>query len=78
MKSFHLTLAALLCVSSAALAQDAPRAVSPGAGYPVVASAGAPSGRIVRNANDCAPDRPQPVWGAGQTLVGYVCSGSTR
>ncbi len=30
-------------------------------------------GRVIHNANDCAPDRAEPVWGAGSALVGYAC-----
>jgi len=34
----------------------------------------APSGeRIIRNANDCAPDKAEPVWGADSSLLGYSC-----
>ena len=28
--------------------------------------------RIIRNANDCAPDRATPVW-ANSSLIGYSC-----
>lgn len=30
-------------------------------------------GRVVQDANDCAPDRPEAVWGAGSALAGYAC-----
>lgn len=30
-------------------------------------------GRVIHNANDCAPDRAEAVWGPGQALVGYAC-----
>lgn len=30
-------------------------------------------GRVTHNANDCAPDRAEPVWGAGSTPAGYAC-----
>lgn len=30
-------------------------------------------GRVIHNANDCAPDRPVAVWGASSALVGYAC-----
>jgi hypothetical protein len=30
-------------------------------------------GRVIHNANDCAPDRAEPVWGGGLAPVGYAC-----
>jgi hypothetical protein len=30
--------------------------------------------RHIRSANDCAPDRPEPVWGANSELLGYSCA----
>jgi hypothetical protein len=73
-----LTIAALLHVSSAALAQGGSRAgaaLSGGDRNPVVTVAGLqPFGRIVRIANDCAPDHPQAVWGAGDSPAGYACT----
>jgi hypothetical protein len=29
--------------------------------------------RVIHNANDCAPDRAEPVWGAGSAPIGYAC-----
>ena len=83
MRQSYLTIAALLCVSSVAFAQSDPRAAGAAPSgdqrYPVVASAGLqPARRIVRNANDCAPDRARAVWGASPTPIGYACAGSTR
>ena len=85
MRLFYPALAALLCISSlcmssAALAQNDVRAPSPSdEQHPVVASAGSqPFAWIVRNANDCAPDRAQAVWGASATPIGYACAGGTR
>jgi hypothetical protein len=31
-------------------------------------------GEIVQTANDCAGDRAEAVWGAGNLLAGYSCS----
>lgn len=77
MKELQLTLAALLCLSSAALAEDgltgAQAQRSPQ--YAAIALQGAQAaGRIVHNANDCPPDRAVAAWGADSTLVGYTCA----
>lgn len=83
MKKFHLTIAALLCLSSAACAETAPR-VAAGAsstgGQTSSTALVAPTAfnHIVRNANDCAPDHPDAVWGANSTLLGYACSDSAN
>jgi len=31
------------------------------------------TGHVIRNANDCPPDRAEPVWGANSALAGYSC-----
>jgi hypothetical protein len=36
------------------------------------------SGRIVQNANNCAGEHAEPIWGAGNRLVGYSCSDSAN
>ena len=80
MKRSLLLVIALLCVPAASYAQGGPsekyrslddrysaqesRSVYMGLeGY----------GRVIHNANDCAPDRAEPVWGAGSTPAGYAC-----
>jgi hypothetical protein len=77
MRKLHLTVIALL-LASPALAQSEPRnsvAASPGGSqHSAMASdvSGAPA-RLMHNANECPPDRAQPVWGAGSVLLGYSC-----
>jgi hypothetical protein len=82
MKKRRLVVLALLCASTAAYAQGGPS--YSGGPSPLdsqyLAQArlyDAPSperyGRALGNANDCAPDRPEPVWGAGNALLGYSC-----
>jgi hypothetical protein len=78
MKKLHLVLIALAGLASAAHAQSGlPSAglAAPGGGQQAVMEAMAPqtSGPIVRNANDCPPDRPEAVWGANGVLLGYAC-----
>ncbi|GEM_PF-4664542 len=41
--------------------------------YPSAAWSRETRGRATHNANDCAPDTPEPVWGADSSLVGYSC-----
>jgi len=81
MKKLQLAGLIVLCLSSAAFAQSAPshrhhrRApTAPVAEQysPMMRSAAAPSA-ITRNANECPPDRPEAVWGAGGALLGYSC-----
>ncbi|HLJ71156.1 MAG TPA: hypothetical protein VKU03_07560 [Roseiarcus sp.] len=82
MKSARLALLAILFTAGAANAQGGPS--DRGAPPSVVGrysatsrqSLGqAPSGeRIIRNANDCAPDKATPVWGADSSLIGYSCA----
>lgn len=80
MKS-SLVLLALLFTVGAACAQGGPsdgnNAPSANGRYSAMSRqslGAAPSGeRIIRNANDCAPDRATPVWGADSSLVGYSC-----
>jgi hypothetical protein len=35
------------------------------------------SGRIVINANSCAPDRADPVWDRNSVLLGYSCNAAS-
>jgi hypothetical protein len=43
-------------------------------GYYALRLFGRPPGNyIVRNANECAPDHAEPIWGASQEPVGYSC-----
>ena len=83
MKRLPLTLLALLCLSSAAYAQSDARlaaaASSDNRQYSAIASIEqATSDRNIGNANDCAPDRARPVWGANSALLGYSCYRSER
>ena len=83
MRQIYLTFIALLCVSSATYAQSDARtagAASAGDGQsPGATPVGLqPFGRVVRNANDCAPDHPDAVWSAGGAFVGYACTDSAN
>jgi len=82
MKKLQLAAIVLLCLSSTAFAQSAPyhrhhRRAPPPAPVSDQYSAMMPSAPsasgITHNANDCAPDRAEAVWGAGSALVGYSC-----
>jgi hypothetical protein len=63
MKKSCLAFIVLFAASSAAWAQGA---VGPNGATSVAE-------HIVRNANNCAPDRAEPVWGANSALAGYTC-----
>lgn len=81
MKPIYLTLIALLSVSPAAYAQGDRTAGGASAGdslFAVPAPGLPPFGRVVRNANDCAPDHPDAVWTAGGALIGYACTDSAN
>jgi hypothetical protein len=78
-----LSFASVLALQSAAYAQnevrsDIPRATSSGSGHSqnneVSQGGRGTSGSIVINANSCAPDRADPVWGRNSVLLGYSCS----
>jgi hypothetical protein len=82
MKSRHFIIFALLCASTAASAQagqnydgspryDARRSAAARQYFQAPAPEG--YGHVIHNANDCAPDRAEPVWGAGSALLGYSC-----
>ena len=72
MRKIQLIIA-LTFLSSAALAQTAPR-TDGGAWHPTFAWTGTRSSEhITHNANDCPPDRPEAVWGANGALLGYSC-----
>jgi hypothetical protein len=80
MKKIKLAALMVLCFSSAAFAQSAPhhrhhrRAPAPvGDQYSAIAPSPPMASGVTRNANDCAPDRAEAVWGAGSALVGYSC-----
>ncbi len=78
MKQLRLTIVALFWFSSAACAVSgsclAATALWSGAQNPSIDST-VPSlpGHIVRNANECAPDQAEAVWGAHANLLGYSC-----
>jgi hypothetical protein len=80
MKKLQFAVIMALYLSSQAFAQSAPlhrhhrHAPAPISGQysAIVPSAPAAPG-IIRNANDCAPDRAEAVWGAGSALLGYSC-----
>jgi hypothetical protein len=74
MRQLQFVIVALMCFSSAAIAQNAP-AWPGGAQRSAIAFAGTrASHRVVRDANDCAPDRATAVWGANSALLGYSCA----
>jgi hypothetical protein len=82
MKKLQLAAIMVLCLSTQAFAQSAQwhrhhrraHAPAPAADQfsAIMPSAPAPSG-VTNNANDCAPDHPEAVWGAGGALLGYSC-----
>ena len=82
MKRFCLAIAAVLCASSIAYAQNEPRAYGAAqrdSQYPAPTYSGLPPlGHVVRNANDCAPSHAEAVWGAGNAAAGYACSDSAN
>jgi hypothetical protein len=88
MKKRHLIILPILLVSSAGYAQDGASVSNGSSVYGRENSAGsptAPGARVstLHNANDCAPNRAAPVWGANSALLGYSCvtpspSGSYR
>jgi hypothetical protein len=76
MKALQLTTLTLICLSSAACAEEGTRfAGGPSGGGQYSAMMSAPRGydRVIQNANNCAPDRAEAVWGAGSALAGYRC-----
>jgi hypothetical protein len=81
MKKLQLAVIMVLCLSTTAFAQSAPshrhHRRAPAAPIAeqysaIMPSAPAPVG-VTHNANECAPDRPEAVWGAGGALLGYSC-----
>ena len=80
MKLFATAVLALATLSTAAYAQVAPQpdsflAIWSQSGVrPTVAPHGSASTpRLVRNPNECAADRAEPVWSAKADIVGYAC-----
>jgi hypothetical protein len=76
-----LPFVAILTLHFAAYAHDGPRSdisIAIAAGhnqYNDVSHWGrGTSGRIVINANSCAPDRADPVWARNSALLGYSCN----
>ena len=84
MKIFQIAALAFATLSTAAYGQAAPqpdafRAIwSQFGARPISAPQGSASDpRLVRNPNECAPDRAEPVWGAKADIVGYTCQNET-
>jgi hypothetical protein len=79
MKLFSIAAVALATLSSAAYAQVAPQsdpfsAIWSQSARPISAPRGAASTpKLVRNPNECAADRAEPVWSAKADIVGYAC-----
>ena len=79
MRRLHLAFAFVCLSSAAAFAQSgAPvsnRNIPPAGQIGGQASSLGPtySSHLVRSGNDCAPDSAEPVWGAGNALLGYSC-----
>jgi hypothetical protein len=80
MKLFSIAAFALATLSTTAYAQVAPQSdpfsaiwTQSGA-RPMSAPRGSASTpRLVRNPNECAADRAEPVWGAKADILGYSC-----
>jgi hypothetical protein len=62
--------AAILLVASAASAQNS---AGWGQGYASQNDYAAPTRRLHRSGNECAPDRAEAVWGPGNAFLGYSC-----
>jgi hypothetical protein len=80
MKNLQVAVIMALCLSSHAFAQSAPlhrhhrHAPAPiGEQYSAIMPSAPAASGIIHNANDCAPDRAEAVWGAGSALLGYSC-----
>jgi hypothetical protein len=73
MKRLHLAIIGLLAASTATYAQNQPTPVEPGAHFAARLMEPATTDRVVRNPNECAPDRATPLWGARSVLQGYAC-----
>lgn len=80
MKSVQLAIVPILILCSAAHAQsgssptdDATDQSNPGRYTAQLSPTPRDLNRTVRNANDCAPDRPSAIWSATSALVGYAC-----
>ncbi len=77
MKQLRLTVLTLIYLSSAVCAEGETRlagASQAGGQYSAIMStARGASDRVIQNANNCAPDVAEAVWGADSTLVGYRC-----
>jgi hypothetical protein len=80
MKIFEIAALAFATLSTAAYGQAAPqpdafRAIwSQFDARPMSAPQGSASNpRLVRNPNECAADRAEPVWSAKAEIVGYAC-----
>jgi hypothetical protein len=88
MKKRHLIIFPILLISTSVYAQDGAFASHQSSSYDRDFSAASSTGPeahalIVHSANDCAPNRAAPVWGANSALLGYSCvtpspSGSYR
>jgi hypothetical protein len=74
MKALHLTIFTLLCLASAACAQGGPNVASAGGQPAYMALAPEATPHLFQNANSCAGDHAEAVWGAGNSLAGYSCS----
>jgi hypothetical protein len=84
MTTLQISIAALLAVCLGVCLVDDPRpAHASGADsdrpFHVVDSSGRVQ-LVVRNANDCAPWQPEPVWGSTPTYapIGYRCFSGAR
>ena len=72
------TLIAMFCLSCAVGGYAFADQASPPQTREVRMAGQTPMRAIVPNANDCAPGRPEAVWGAGANPSGYVCSYSAN
>jgi hypothetical protein len=77
MKRTCVAILALLSLSSAALAQGwtnaAPVSRQAFAQAVQTALSHDPTGRYVRNANNCGMELQEPIWGPNDVLLGYSC-----
>jgi hypothetical protein len=84
MQPLQLAISVVLAIHSTAYAQigtsraAADRAFTSHDMYALIRSRGPQaSDRISRNANECAPDAANPVWGGNASLLGYSCNAAS-
>ena len=79
MRTLQLAIVAAVAIHSAAYAQMETRPTAADRAFTSLMRSPTPGmgpktgNRIVRNANECAPDVAEAVWGGNNDLLGYSC-----